>query len=513
MEQATARDLRTFEATPPERATWSVESPATGDKVADVTSATHADVEAAVARAREAQRAWAALGFAERRKILIAARAELVQRKDEVIDLLCAETGKPRADALTEIFALCDVIGYYAKHAEKMLRDQHFRPHLLANKKAIISYKPRGVVGVISPWNFPVLLSYWDGMPAVIAGNACVIKPSEVTPLAVERTRDLLVAGGLPTDLLQVVQGKGDVGAWLIDEVDMICFTGSVATGKKVMARAAETLTPVQLELGGKDPMIVLKDADLERAANAAVWGGLFHSGQVCMSVERVYVEEPVAREFTAKVIEKVKQVRQGVERDAGQVDIGAMTFAPQVEKIERHLADAREKGAQIAVGGRARSDLPGRFFEPTVVTDVNHDMELMRDETFGPVIPIMRVRDEEEALRLANDSPYGLSSSVFTRDKEHGVEIAKRIEAGTAVVNDCLIGAQITEVPFGGVKDSGIGGRNGPDFLKKYCHAQSIVVDRFGTKKEPNWYPTPAWVGKALDRGLRFFYGRKPRR
>ncbi len=510
METATARDLR--EAPAAQTETIAVNAPATGERIADVPTASVAEVRSAVARAREAQRAWVALSFAERRKILLRARAELVQRKEEVIELLCRETGKPRLDALTELLALCDVIGFYAKRAEKMLRDQHYLPHLLMNKKAILSYKPRGVIGVISPWNFPVLLTYWDGLPGVIAGNAVVVKPSEVTPLAVERTRDLLVAGGLPEGLLQVVQGKGDVGGVLIDEVDMVCFTGSVATGKKVMARAAETLTPVQLELGGKDPMIVLEDADLERAANAAVWGSLFHSGQVCMSVERVYVEEPIAEAFTQKVLEKVKLVRQGAESAGNAVDIGAMTFAPQVDKVERHLADAERRGARILAGGHRRTDLPGRFFEPTVVTGVDHGMELMRDETFGPVIPIMPVKDAEEAIRLANDSHYGLSSSVFTRDKERGVAIAKRIEAGTTVVNDCLVAAQITEIPFGGVKESGLGGRNGPDFLRKYCHAQSIVVDRFGGKKEPNWFPSAAWMARVLDRALPFFYGRKPR-
>jgi acyl-CoA reductase-like NAD-dependent aldehyde dehydrogenase len=511
MEQSTARDLRSVETTP--RATFDVRSPVTGELLRTVTSATGADVQAAVERARVAQRAWWALSFEERRRVLLGARAELVQRRDEVIELLCKETGKPRTDALTEIFALCDIIGWYAKRARKMLSDQVFRPHLLMNKKAIISYKPRGVIGVISPWNFPVLLSYWDALPGVIAGNAVVIKPSEVTPLAVEKTRDVLVAGGLPADLLQVVQGRGDVGGPLIDAVDMVCFTGSVATGKKVMARAAETLTPVQLELGGKDPMIVLQDADLERAANAAVWGGLYHSGQVCMSIERVYVEEPVAEEFTRKVVEKVAKVRQGAEtKDGERVDIGAMTFPPQIEKVERHLADAESKGARVLTGGTTRPELGRQFFGPTVVTGVDHDMELMREETFGPVIPIMAVRDADEAVRLANDSDYGLSSSVFTRDRKRGVALAKRIEAGTTVVNDALVGAQITEVPFGGVKSSGIGGRNGPDFLRKYCHAQSIVVDRFGGKKEPNWFPTAAWFGRVLERGMALFYGRRPR-
>jgi len=510
MEQATARTLRSVEDQSP--APISILSPATREPVGEVRSATQADVQAAVARAREAQRRWASLGFVERRKVLLGARAALVARRVEVIDLLCKETGKPRNDALTELLAVCDIIGFFAKHARKQLADQKVRPHLLRNKKAIISYHPRGVVGVISPWNFPVLLTYWDALPGVIAGNAVVIKPSEVTPLAVERTRDIMVEGGLPADLVQVVQGRGEVGGWLIDEVDMICFTGSVATGKKVMARAAETLTPVQLELGGKDPMIVLKDANLERAANAAVWGGLFHSGQVCMSVERVYVEEPVAEEFTRRVVEKVKHVRQGLEENGKPIDIGAMTFTPQIDKIEKHLSDAVVKGAKVLTGGKRRSDLPGQFFEPTVVTGVNHDMELMRDETFGPVIPIMSVKDADEAIRLANDSPYGLASSVFTTDKQRGIAIAKRVEAGSTCVNDCLIGAQITEVPFGGIKQSGIGGRNGPDFLRKYCHAQAIVVDRFGTKTEPNWFPVPKWVGRVLDRAIGLFYGRKPR-
>lgn len=512
MQRSTALDLRNFEPEPAGRPALVVGAPATGETVGEVRTTAEFEVRAAVARARVAQREWAARTFADRRRVLLGARAHLVRHRDEVVDLLCRETGKPRTDALTELLSLCDVVGWYAKRAGRMLADEHVRPHLLRNKKAMITWRPRGVVGVISPWNFPVLLTFWDALPAVIAGNGCVVKPSEITPLAVQRTRDLLADGGLPPDLLQVVQGRGDVGGWLVDEVDLVCFTGSVETGRKVMARAAQTLTPVQLELGGKDPMIVLRDADLDRAASAAVWGSLFHAGQVCMSVERIYVEEPVAAEFTRKVLDRVARVRQGVDSPERPVDIGAITFAPQVEKVERQLADAVARGARVSVGGHRRADLPGRFFEPTVVTGVNHDMDIMRDETFGPVVAIMAVRDGEEAVRLANDSSYGLSASVFTRDTRRGVEIARRIEAGTIVVNDCLVGAQITEVPFGGVKESGIGGRNGPDFLRRYCHAHSIVVDRFGGAKEPNWFPAAAWFGRVVDRVIGVAYGRRPR-
>jgi acyl-CoA reductase-like NAD-dependent aldehyde dehydrogenase len=284
-----------------------------------------------------------------------------------------------------------------------------------------------------------------------------------------------------------------------VDEADMVMFTGSTRTGRKVMERAARTLTPVSLELGGKDPMIVLRDADLERAANSAVWNGFANGGQICISVERVYVEEPVYDEFVNKVVEKTRTLRQGAPGEMGSVDVGAVTFPPQADIIEDHVNDAVEKGARVLVGGK-RGQGPGRFFEPTVLVDVDHSMKCMTEETFGPTLPIMKVRDGEEALRLANDTRYGLNSSVWTKDLARGEEIANRIEAGAACVNDINTNYAAADLPFGGWKESGIGVRHGAAGIRKYCKMHSVLITRFGPKKEIHQFPYRRGVSKLLE-------------
>jgi acyl-CoA reductase-like NAD-dependent aldehyde dehydrogenase len=302
--------------------------------------------------------------------------------------------------------------------------------------------------------------------------------------------------------------GAGETGAAVVDAADMVMFTGSTKTGKKVMARAAETLTPVALELGGKDPMIVLKDADLERAANAAVYNGYANGGQICISVERVYVEEPAYDEFVNKVVEKTHALRQGKPGDAGSVDVGAVTFAPQADIVERHVNDAVEKGAKILTGGK-RASGPGRFFEPTVLTGVDHTMEIMTEETFGPTLPIMKVRDAEEALRLANDTRYGLNSSVWTKDIEKGEALADRVEAGSTCVNDANVNYAANELPFGGWGDSGIGVRHGAAGIRKYCKTHAVLVTRLAPKKDIHMFPYTPRVSKSLERLMVLMNGR----
>src|SRR3989442_3478673 len=457
------------------RRTIEVRSPATGARVAEPPIADRDAVAAAVARAREAQARWVTLDFAERGRILRRVRDAFIDGKDRIADVVSAETGKPRHDVFTnELLIVCDGIGFWAKRAARYLADDKARPHLMKTKRAYTSYHPHGVVGIIGPWNFPFSLTIGEAIPALMAGNAVVIKPSEVTPGSAGVGIELAGAAGLPPALLQIVTGYGETGQHLIELADMICFTGSVATGRKVAARCGQLLKPVTLELGGKDPMIVLRDADLERAANAAVYGGLVNAGQVCISVERVYVEEAVYEPFVQKVVEKVGQVRQGPP-DGGVVEVGSMTFAPQIEKVERHVSDAVARGAKVLAGGKRRSDLPGLYFEPTVLVDVDHDMDVMRDETFGPVIPIMRVRDEEEAIRLANDSRYGLDASVWTRDLARGARVARRVQSGAVCVNDVLVNYAVTEVPMGGWKESGIGYRHGPGGIRKFCAQQPV--------------------------------------
>jgi acyl-CoA reductase-like NAD-dependent aldehyde dehydrogenase len=486
--------------------TITVRSPATGVPQGEVPVADREAVAAAVARARQAQVGWAALGFAERARVLKRVRDRFIDAKDRIMDVVSGETGKPRHDVLTnELLFLCDAIGFWGKWAPRWLADQKARPHLLRTKRVYVSYLPHGVVGIIGPWNFPFNLTIGEAIPALMAGNAVVIKPSEVTPRSALLGAELAEAAGLPAGVLQVVTGYGQTGQHLIDYADMVCFTGSVATGRKVAERCAQLLKPVTLELGGKDPMIVLRDADLERAASACVYGGLANAGQVCISVERVYVEEPVYDAFVGKVVEKVRQVRVGPP-EAGAIEMGSMTFPPQIDKVERHVADATARGARVLTGGRRRTDLPGLFFEPTVLVDVTHDMEVMRDETFGPVIPIMRVRDEDEAIRLANDSRYGLDASVWTKDLARGARIARRVQSGAVCVNDVMVNFAVTEVPMGGWKESGLGHRHGPGGIRKFCAQQTVAIDRFGMKSEVNWWPITPGKVRLFNRAIGLF-------
>ena len=345
-----------------------------------------------------------------------------------------AETGKVRADASNEPVYLADLINFYGTNAAKFIGEESVRPHspLLAAKKLRVQYRPHPVVGIISPWNFPLILALGDAIPALQAGAAVVIKPSEFTPLGLaEVVKAWKEEIGGP-DVFDCVQGIGETGGALVDDVDFIQFTGSDRTGRKVMARAAETLTPVSLELGGKDPMIVLADADLDRAANAAAWGGMMNSGQICMSVERIYVEEPAYDEFVAQADHRGRAscARAPTARHDPK-DVGAMTSPNQTAIVEDHVNDALASGARALTGGK-RVEGPGDYFEPTVLVDVDHSMKVMRDETFGPVVGVMKVRDAEEALRLANDSRYGLSGSVFG-EKERAEQVARRVECGAS--------------------------------------------------------------------------------
>ncbi|MFI5223453.1 MAG: aldehyde dehydrogenase family protein, partial [Nitrospirales bacterium] len=293
---------------------------------------------------------------------------------------------------------------------------------------------------------------------------------------------------GFPEGLLQVVIGAAETGETLIDHVDMIAFTGSVEVGKQVMRRAADRLIPVSLELGGKDPLIVLKDADLERASNACVWGSLMNSGQVCTSIERIYVEEPVYQAFVDKIVQKVRSLRQGPSNQ--EVELGSMTSEEQFKKVSAQVSEAVARGAKALTGGRANPNFSGLYYEPTVLVDVNHDMTVIQEETFGPVLPIIKVRDAEEALRLANDSRYGLDACIFTRDKEKALQIGAKLFAGTVCINDGLVNYIIPDTPMGGVKDSGFSRRHGAEGIRKYCYQKSIVIDRFGLKSDFPWFP-----------------------
>ena len=494
--------------------TITVENPATGAVVGEVPIRSADEVRALAERGRAAQPAWEALGFEGRARVLRRAQKWVLDNQQRVIDTIVSETGKTHEDALlAEIGYIANAFGFWAKNAPEYLADEKIRsanPFVLG-RKLVVRYAPLGLVGVIGPWNYPLSNSFGDCIPALAAGNAVILKPSEVTPLTSLLMEQAMRECGLPDGVFAVATGLGETGQALIDEVDMVMFTGSTATGKKVMERAARTLTPVSLELGGKDPMIVLADADLERAANAATYYSMQNGGQTCISVERVYVEAPVYDQFVAKVTEKVKALRQGAPSGPGSVDVGAVTFPKQLDIVSGHVDAAREAGATVLTGGRGRSD-GGSFYEPTVLVDVDHSMACMTEETFGPTLPIMRVADAEEAVKLANDSTYGLAASVWTKDTSRGEAIARRVEAGAVCVNDAQLNYLALELPMGGWKASGLGSRHGAGGIRKYARQQSLLVTRLAPKRDLHMFPYKSSTTGLLGRGMKLLYGRGKR-
>jgi acyl-CoA reductase-like NAD-dependent aldehyde dehydrogenase len=464
-----------------------------------------------VAGVRAAQPEWEAIGVSGRRRWLDRLRDWMIANHGRLADVMQEETGKVRAEAELEAPFLCGTINYYVEHASEFLAEETPTPHILPLKvkRLRIVYRPYPVVGVISPWNFPLILAFDDAIPALVAGCAVVIKPSEYTPLStMEMVRAWKEEIGGP-GVLDMVNGAGETGGALVDEVDFVQFTGSDRTGKAVMKRAADTLTPVSLELGGKDPLIVLRDADLERAVNATTTGALANTGQICMAIERVYVEEPIYDEFVDRLTQKVRKLRQGTDGPSFGADLGAMSTPAQAEIVADHVEDARHKGARVLTGGKRREG-PGDWYEPTVIADVDHSMKVMTDETFGPVIPVMKVADADEAVRLANDSRYGLSASVFAGSSRQGEQIARRIEAGAVNVNDVLTTYFALGVPMGGWKESGIGFRHASYGIKKFVRPESIVSPRVKQGKvDPLWFPYTPAKRKMINRVFRFINAR----
>jgi acyl-CoA reductase-like NAD-dependent aldehyde dehydrogenase len=491
-----------------------VQNPATGQVIASVDVVPPERIPELVARARAAQPGWEALGFEGRARIFRRCQKWVVDNSDRIVETIVSETGKAWEDAhLAEVSYAAGAFGFWAKNAEKFLAEERVKTAspFVKGRKLVVRHAPVGVVGVIGPWNYPLTNSFGDCIPAMAAGNAVVLKPSEVTPLTSLLMGEMLRECGLPEGVYQVAPGFGETGAALIDEVDFIMFTGSTATGRKVMERAAKTLTPVGLELGGKDPMVVCADADLERAANAAVHYSMQNAGQTCISTERVYVEEPIYDEFVSLVTRKVGELRQGAPHGRGSVDLGAVIHPPQSDVVEAHVKDAVDKGARVLAGGK-RSDSNGHFYEPTVLVDVDHTMDCMREETFGPTLPIMKVPDADEAVRLSNDTPFGLQASVWTKDAAKGERLARRIEAGAVTVNDAQINYVALELPMGGWKSSGLGTRHGADGIRKYTKKQALVVTRFAPKKDIHMLPYSAKRTRLIERMVRFVYGRGKR-
>jgi len=488
-------------------------SPVTLEPTGELVCASAQDVAAAIARARAAQPAWAATPMAGRCDIVRRALRIVLESQDEIIDTVVAETGKARTDAMTmEIFSVADSLCYYAKNAEKFLRPRRRRVHGLMGitKQLRIVYKPLGVIGLITPWNGPFVLVMNQAVQAILAGNTVVAKGSEVTPYSARLAETILARAGLPEGVLQVLLGDGDTGAAIVrGGVDKISFTGSVATGRMVAQACASQLIPCTLELGGNDAMVVCADADLDRAADGAWLGSCMNTGHYCCGTERIYVVAQVYDEFLRLVLEKGRQLRQGSAHGWDE-DIGAVFWDRQLAIIERHVEDARARGATVLLGGRRNPDLPGLYYEPTVIAGVTPDMEIMQQETFGPILCIQQVASEEEAIALANDSEFGLNGNVWTRDKAKGYRLAQAIDTGSCSVNDMAVSYGIPAAPFGGRKQSGLGQVNGKKGLRGYCHEMPIVIDRFGGKM-PNAYPYSAKKAGDMRKLMDFLWLKTP--
>ncbi len=458
-------------------------NPANGTEVGRVKNFSKSDVETAVEKSRQAFEIWRKTPFSERKRIVMRAREVILQEADEIARLICDEMGKPIAEAHSaEITPVLDLMQYFARNAEKMLKPKKINIGLLGwmGRTSKMIYKPLGVVAIISPWNFPFSIPLGEVVMALMSGNTVLLKPSELTPLIGEKIAEIFEIAGLPQNVLQVVSGDGKTGAALVDSApNKIMFTGSVATGKKIAEAAAKNLTSVVLELGGKDPMIVFADADLEKASSGAVWGAFTNSGQACSSVERLYVEEKIADKFTAMVAKKAKNLTQGMGREA-TTDVGSMSSEDQIKIVEDHVQAFKDSGAEVLTGGSRNKNFDGLFFEPTVIKNATNKMRPMREETFGPTLPIATFKDEDEAIDLANDTDFGLTASVWTGDLTRGRRVAAKILAGTVTVNEVLYTHGIGQTPWGGFKDSGYGRTHGQEGLMELVGSQHIHVNRF---------------------------------
>ena len=488
-------------------------SPVTLEPTGELVCANTVDVAAAIARARAAQPAWAATSMKARAAIARRALRIVLESQDEIIETVVAETGKARTDAMSmEVFSVADSLCYYAENAEKFLRPRKRRVHGLLGlmKQLRIVYKPLGVIGLITPWNGPFVLVMNQAVQAILAGNAVVAKGSEVTPFSARLAETILSRAGLPEGVLQVLLGDAETGAAIVrGGVDKVSFTGSVATGRKIAEACASQLIPCTLELGGNDAMIVCADADLDRAADGAWLGSCMNTGHYCCGTERIYVVEAVYDEFLRLVMDKGKGLRQG-QQYGWDEDVGAVFWDRQLAIIEAHVEDARAKGANILMGGRRNPNLPGLYYEPTVITGVDNSMDIMLHETFGPVLCIQKVANEQEAVALANDSEFGLNGNVWTRDKDRGYQLAAAIDTGSCSVNDMAVSYGIPAAPFGGRKNSGLGQVNGKKGLRGYCHEMPIVIDRFGGKMQ-NAYPYSARSAESMKKLMDFIWVKTP--
>jgi succinate-semialdehyde dehydrogenase/glutarate-semialdehyde dehydrogenase len=462
------------------RPTQASHAPFTGALVGEVPTCTEEDVDLAVRRARTAQKAWAALPLAQRTKVFLRYHDLVLERQARVLDVVQAETGKARVSAFEELADVAMTSRYYANTAAKHLKPRRRVGALPGLTITTEHHHPKGVVGVISPWNYPLTLAVSDAVPALIAGNAVVVKPDAQTPFTALLAFELLFEAGLPRDLLGIVTGAGRVlGSPMIDRVDYLMFTGSTGTGRIIAEQCGRRLIGFSAELGGKNPMIVCEDADLDKTVEGAVRACFSNSGQLCISIERMYIEDGVYDRFVPAFTERVKNMALSPATDFS-AEMGSLISQAQLDIVSRHVDDAVSKGAKVLAGGRARPDLGPLFYEPTVLEGVTEDMELLRDETFGPVVALSRVASAEEAVERANDTEYGLNASIWTSDNAKGQALATRVQAGTVNVNEGYAAAWAShDAPMGGVKDSGVGRRHGREGILKYTEAQTVALQR----------------------------------
>jgi succinate-semialdehyde dehydrogenase/glutarate-semialdehyde dehydrogenase len=487
-------------------------NPGTGTVLRELVCAGDGEVQAAAARAHVAQAAWAEIGVRRRIGVLREFQRRLHEKKSEIAGAITREAGKPVAEALTtEVLVVLDAARFLIDNAHRLLRDEPVPHGGLATKlkSGRLVREPYGVVGIISPWNYPFSIPATETLAALVAGNAVVLKPSEFTSLVTLELGSLLHAAGVPNDVFQVVVGDGATGTALIhSQIDKLVFTGSVATGKRIAVAAAERLLPVVLELGGKDPMLVLDDADVDVASSAAVWGAFVNAGQTCLSVERCYVHRSLYEAFLKSCVEKTKKLRigHGLDRDT---DVGPMIHEQKLRIVESHVEDAVARGARVLAGGSRLPEMGPNFYRPTVLADVTHEMRIMREETFGPVLPVMAFDSDEEAVGLANDSEYGLAASVFSLDGARAERLARSIQAGTVMVNDVVSSFGISEAPHGGVKSSGVGRTHGRFGLEEMVRLKYLGFDLMPAMKKVWWYGYGARFARQMEGFLDFQFAR----
>lgn len=478
-------------------------NPATGELLRELECASATDVQHALAKARLAQPAWRQAALSTRINALRNFQAGLHARKSEIARQITCEAGKPYVEALlTEVMVVLDAARFLIENVPTLLRDERL-PHgnlAMKTKSGRLIREPYGVIGIISPWNYPFSIPGTESLAALVAGNAVVLKPSELTSLAALELASLLHQAGVPEDIFQVVVGDGSTGAALIEsEIDKLIFTGSVPTGKRIAHTAAARLLPVVLELGGKDPMLVLEDADIDVASSGAVWGAFVNAGQACLSVERCYVHRSIFDPFVEACVRKTKQLRVGNGMEA-EIDVGPLIHQRQVQIVESQVEEARADGARVLTGGSRLPELGSNFYAPTVIADVTHKTRLMREETFGPILPIASFDTDEEAIRLANDSEFGLAASVWTRNRQRGEAVAARLHAGTVMVNDVLSCFGISEAPHGGMKASGIGRAHGRFGLDEMVRLKYLSSDRLPGLKKVWWYGYGAKFSRQME-------------